>query len=245
MIPMKEKKLKKLLEVEGAVYFTDEGGNIYVEKGSTRHVLSIFDKHLYKLRVFNGIPILEIDGLRMHLVKEFRTPLDYSKEIVRKLGIKSGDTVLDTCTGLGYTAIEASKKSARILTFEISASVLELAEWNPWSEKLFSKKIEIKPGDIAKEIKNLDNNSFSAIIHDPPRFSRAPGLYSKNFYKELYRIAKPGARIFHYVGSVGRGKGRKIAEKVEKKLKQAGFTSIKYDKKLQGLFFKKQAAPRR
>jgi predicted methyltransferase len=240
---MKERKLEKILEKNGAVYFTDEKGNIYVEKGEAKHILSVFDGHLYKLKLFKGIPILEIDGLRMHLVKEFETPLDYSREIAGRLGIKSGDIVLDTCMGLGYTAIEASK-AKRVVTFEMNPPVLRLAEWNPWSRGLFTKRIEIHLGDVAEEIRQLDDDCFSVIIHDPPRFSRAPQLYSVSFYKELHRVAKPGARIFHYVGSLGRGKGRKIAEEVKKRLRKSGFADIKYDERLQGLLFRKPAAPR-
>ncbi len=240
---MKPRKLRKILETrQGAAYFTDDAGNIYVEKGDLRHILSIFDEHLYKLRLFNGVPILEIDGLRMHLVKDFETPLDYSREIVKKLKITREDAVLDTCTGLGYTAIEASGKSGRVLTFEINPPVLKLAEWNPWSEKLFCKEIEIRIGDIAEEIKKLEEESFSVIIHDPPRFSRAPQLYSPGFYAELYRITMSGARIYHYTGSVGKLRGRRIAEEVERRLKRAGFADIKYDERLQGLFFRKKAA---
>ena len=82
---MKEKELKKILETKDAAYFSDEDGNVYVEKGEQRHILSLFDEHLYKLRMSKGIPILEIDGLRMHLVKDFKTPLDYSKEIASNL----------------------------------------------------------------------------------------------------------------------------------------------------------------
>ncbi len=236
--------MKKFLETEDAVYFTDSKGNIYVEKGEARHILSIFDEHLYKLRLFKGIPILEIDGLRMHLVKDFENPLQYSKAIVRKLKIKPKDRVLDTCMGLGYTAIAASK-ARKVLTVEFNEPVKRLAEWNPWSKRLFSRKIEIKIGDVAEEIKQMKDKSFSVIIHDPPRFSKAPQLYSIKFYQELYRVARPGARIYHYVGSVGRGKGRKIAEEVEKRLKKTGFTDMDYDMKLQGLVFRKPAKPPR
>lgn len=242
---MKKIKLSRLLETKGAVYFTDDDGNVYVEKGEKKHILSIFDGHLYKLRVFNGIPILEIDGLRMHLVRDFETPLDYSREVVKKLGIKKGDTVLDTCMGLGYTAIEAAKKAKSVVTFEISGPVITLAEWNPWSRELFTGKTEINLGNISEEIKQLEDNSFSAVIHDPPRFSKAPGLYSVKFYSELYRVSKNNARIFHYTGSVGRAKGRKIHDEVKKRLKKAGFASIGYDEKLQGLLFRKQAGPPR
>ena len=236
--------MKKFLETKDAVYSIDSKGNIYVEKGDAKHILSIFDEHLYKLRLFKGIPILEIDGLRMHLVKDFENPLQYSREIVRKLRIKPEDRVLDTCMGLGYTAIAASK-AKKVITVELNEPVKKLAEWNPWSKMLFLGKIEIKMGDVFEEVKQLKDKFFSVIIHDPPRFSNAPLLYSLKFYQELYRIARPGARIYHYVGSVGQAKGRKIAEEVEKRLKMAGFSVINYDKKLQGLVFRKSAKPLR
>lgn len=219
-------------------YFTDNNF-IYAKKDGELFRLALFDQNYYRLRLFNGVPILEIDGLRMHLVRDFKTPLDYSVEVIKKLNINEDDLVLDSCMGLGYTAIEASKKAARVVTFEISNAVYTLATWNPWSEDLFSEKIEIKLGDVSEEIKKLENGSFSIIIHDPPRFSIAPGLYSSAFYGQLYRISKKGARIFHYVGSVGHEKGRKIEEEVMKRLKTAGFVDIRHNKLLQGLFFKK------
>ncbi len=241
---MKPKKRIFLCRSSGIGYSTD-GNFIYAKKGKDEFRLAVFDKNYYKLRLYNGVPILEIDGVRMHLVKEFETPLGYSGEVVKALGIKPGEVVLDTCMGLGYTAIEASKKAEKVVTFEISDSVYLLATWNPWSDGLFGRNIEIRRGDIHEEIKNLENSSFDAVIHDPPRFSKAPQLYSLAFYGELYRVAGPGARIFHYVGSVGKGKGRKIAEEVEKRLKKAGFANIVYNSRLQGLLFRKQPVPSR
>ena len=173
----------------------------------------------------------------MHLVKEFTNPLDYSKEIAKKLKIKKTVVVLDTCMGLGYTALEAGKKAKEVVTVEISEAVIELAKWNPWGNDLF-KPNNITPihGDIFEEIKQFRDKSFSVIIHDPPRFSKAGHLYSLEFYKELYRISKKNARLFHYTGSVGKSKKRKIHEEVRKRLSAAGFKKIKYEKKLQGLF---------
>ena len=203
----------------------------------------MFDNHYYKLRLFNGVPILEIDGLRMQLVKNFKTPLDYAKEVVNHLGIDSDNLVLDTCMGLGYTAIEASKKAKKVTTYEISQPVLTIAKWNPWSAPLFnSKKIELRQGDISELIKELPEDSFDAVIHDPPRFTHAPLLYSSEFYAELFRVAKPKARLFHYVGSVGASKGRRIEKEVQVRLENAGFIKFKYSARLQGLLFEKGIA---
>jgi len=214
---------------------------------AVEYKLALFDNGFYKLRLWNGVSILEINGLRMHLVKEFKTPLDYSKQVVKRLELHQGktldsrpETVLDTCMGLGYTAIEANSAGAKVTTCEISRAVFTLAKWNPWSEKLFGNSgITIIEGDISEKINDMGDSSFDALIHDPPRFSVAGGLYSLEFYKQLHRVLKNGGLLFHYVGSVGKEKGRRIDEEVEKRLKAAGFKNIKKIKNLQGLIAQK------
>jgi len=231
--------MKFLIRYKGAEYFST-GNWLYAKKGEELTKLAVFDRHLYKLRLFNQIPILEIDGLRMHLVRDFKTPLDYSKEVVRTLGIKKSDTVLDTCTGLGYTAIEAARFAGRVTTCEISAAVIALAKWNPWSDGLFSNgAIEMVQGDSSDRIKGFKDKTFDVVIHDPPRFSHAPQLYSLSFYRELFRVCKKGARLFHYTGSVGENRGRSINAEVSNRLRQAGFREIESNQKTQGIFFLK------
>ena len=221
---------------DGSIEYYADDRFIYAKKGDEEYKLALFDNGFYKLRLWKGIPILEIDGLRMHLVKDFKTPLDYSKLVVKELRVKNGDFVLDTCMGLGYTAIEAYDHGASVTTCEISRAVLTLAKWNPFSQKLFNnEKITIIEGNIAEKIKAMPDSSFDAIIHDPPRFSTAGELYSLEFYSQLYRVLKKGGKLFHYVGSLGKGKGRKIEEEVAKRLKEAGFGKIRFESKLQGL----------
>jgi predicted methyltransferase len=215
-------------------YYTDKF--LYIKKDGELQKLAIFDKHFYKLRLFNGVAVLEVDGLRMQLVRDFKTPLDYSREVVRNLKIKKSDVVLDTCMGLGYTAIEASKFARKVITCEIAEAVYTLARWNPWSAGLFSSpNIEIIMGDIAQSIKSFNERSFDIVIHDPPRFSHAPELYSTSFYQEIYRVMKKNGCLYHYVGSVGAKKGRKIEKGVKKRLELVGFRNIEYKDRLQGL----------
>jgi len=228
--------MKFIAKKDGVEYYTEEEF-IYARKNHEVFKLALFENNFYKLRMFKGVPILEIDGLRMHSVKEFNNPLEYSKQVAKKLKIKKTDVVLDTCMGLGYTAIEASKKAKEVVTVEISDAVTELAKWNPWGNDVFkSNNITPIQGDVFKEVTQFRDKSFSVIIHDPPRFSKAGNLYSLDFYKQLYRVSKKNARIFHYTGSVGKSKKRKIHEEVRKRLSAAGFRKIKYEKKLQGLF---------
>jgi uncharacterized protein len=215
-------------------YYTDKF--LYIKQGTQFHKLALFDKHFYKLRLYKRIPILEIDGLRMQLTKDFRSPLDHPKAVVKELNIKKNDIVLDTCMGLGYLAIEASKLAQKVHTYEISSAVMQLAKKNPFSKNLFSSSINVNIGDIYSEVKGLKDKSFDIIIHDPPRFSHAPALYSAAFYRELFRISKKGTRIFHYVGAPGKHKGRSIEKEVMKRLEKEGFRNIKFNPRLQGLF---------
>ena len=160
---------------------------------------------------------------------------------MKNLKINEVDVVFDTCLGLGYTALEASKFAQHIVTCEISQAVLSLAKWNPWSNGLFeNEKIDIFEADSSEKINEFETGSFSVIIHDPPRLTTAESLYSLIFYKELYRVLKKGGRLFHYVGSLGsKNKGRSIEKEVAKRLESAGFKQIKYNRKLQGLFAQK------
>jgi len=231
---------------DGSITYTTDGNFLYANTGKGEVRLDLFAGHYYKLKPYNGIPVLEVDGLRMQLVRDFETPLDYSLEVVKGLGIPiSGSfTVLDTCMGLGYTAIAASERPAvrLVVTCEVSEAVITLAQWNPFSEHLFMKdgKILVMKGGIDELVKGFEDGLFSFVIHDPPRITHAPELYSARFYAELFRACRGGARIFHYVGSVGKGKGRHIDREVGKRLADAGFSSIRYVPRLQGLYAKKR-----
>lgn len=225
---------------DGSMTYSDDGSFIYAEKDGVVVRLDLFAGHYYKLRPYNGVPILEIDGLRMQLVRDFRTPLDYSTEVVRGLKIppKGDAVVLDTCMGLGYTAMAAAKSPGvkTVVTCEVSPAVITLAKWNPLSDPLWDKNIVVMEGSAAELLKQFADGTFPFIIHDPPRISHAPELYSSNFYWELHRVCAKGGRLFHYVGSVGKGKGRDIGAEVTERLIAAGFREVRGAPKLQGLF---------
>src|SRR3989338_6195 len=80
---------------------------------------------------------VEIDGVRMHQTKN-KIPLQDADEKMAVLGVRRGLTVLDVCTGLGYSAIAAARKGAKVTTIEVDEKDLELARANPDSQALFS-----------------------------------------------------------------------------------------------------------
>jgi uncharacterized protein len=221
--------------LHGAPLEKVKGDFAYMWDGKTLFKLAISGEHYARLRIFNGIPLLEMDGLRMHLIREFKDPLEYASLAVERAKIGNGDVVLDTCSGLGYTAIAAARTGAEVVTIEKSPEVISLAQENPWSRELFnSKKITHMEGDSFECVLEF-NDKFTKILHDPPRLSRAGDLYSLEFYKRIYAAAKDGAFLFHYTGSPGKGKGMRIQDGVMSRLMQAGWKSPKYSGRFQAV----------
>ncbi len=201
--------------------------NLYFIAGGRVFKAAIAGEHFYKL-VPTIPPTIEIDGIRMHRTKDV-TPLEDTLNKVNAVKPKEGEMLLDTCMGLGYTAIEAAKRGAYVMTVEKDPNVLELARLNPWSRELFhSQNIQVIQGDAFDVVKRFKDGSFDVVIHDPPRFSLAGHLYSEEFYRELFRVLKPGGRLFHYVGNPGRRYRRKDLQRgVMERLRKAGFVGVK------------------
>ncbi len=203
---------------------------------------------VYKLvPVKNGAPTHEINGIRMHRVKD-TTPDRSVKRIFNFIPISKWDKVLDICTGLGYTAQEAARRGAEVTTIELDENVLELSRINPWSRDFWKfvdlRRIRIILGDAYQVIGDLPDNEFTRIIHDPPRFALAGELYSLDFYRQLYRVSKPDAILFHYTGNPGEKFRRKSVTKgVIERLREAGWIDVKRVLEIQGVIARKPRKP--
>ncbi|WP_010479356.1 class I SAM-dependent methyltransferase [Thermococcus zilligii] len=210
--------IERIAKDDSSVYFVKSGG---VYKAA------IAGEGYYKL-VPTIPPTIEINGIRMHRTKEVN-PLQDTRNKVNAVNPGEGETVFDTCMGLGYTAIEASKRGAYVITVEKDPNVLELAKINPWSRELFTGgKVQVIQGDAFEVVKRFKDGSFDVVIHDPPRFSLAGELYSEEFYRELFRVLKPGGRLFHYVGNPGKKyRGKDLQKGVMERLRKAGFVGVK------------------
>ena len=91
--------------------------SIYFVRENRVYKAAISGKHFYNLVNTSGAPTLEIDGIRMHRTKN-TTPERDAEQKLTILGLKDG-RVLDTCMGLGYTAIQAHENGAeRIISIE-------------------------------------------------------------------------------------------------------------------------------
>ncbi|MEM4605911.1 MAG: spermine synthase, partial [Candidatus Pacearchaeota archaeon] len=107
-------------------------------------------KKFYQLLPTRTIPTLRISGVPMHRFSK----IDPLEDTLRKISaVKPFGIVLDSCCGLGYTAIYSAKKNEVkiVYTFEIDDNVLEIAKLNDSSKELFeNKKIILKEGDISE-----------------------------------------------------------------------------------------------
>jgi uncharacterized protein len=187
----------------------------------------------YKLVPTDGAPALVVDGILMHRMSRTSPDRDAADK-VRALGIRGG-RVLDTCAGLGYSAIAAARRADFVLALEVDQGVVEVARGNPASAGLFQEPaIHLLLADAAEVLPTLPEGWFSHVLHDPPTLARAGDLYGGAFYRELYRVLRWGGGLFHYVGAPGRGRGRDVASGVARRLSEAGFKT-RIEERLDGV----------
>ena len=181
------------------------------------------------LRPTADAPTTVVAGFPMHRIVG-TTPLADAQAKVRALGRPRG-RVLDTATGLGYTAIELARTATEVVTIELDAAALELARRNPWSAPLFdTPSIRMLPGDATEVVHTFADREFAAVLHDPPTPQLGGKLYSSAFYAELRRILRPGGRLFHYVGDPTTGRASRATAGVARRLTDAGFVEVRRDK---------------
>jgi len=216
------------LSWEAADKIVDSLNNCFALEGINIRTIQAFSEHTsraHSLMPTEGAPTLLIAGFPMHRLKgtePHRDTLSKIKAITPIVG-----QVLDTTTGLGYTAIEASITADQVTTIELDPTALEIARQNPWSRSLFKNpKITQVVGDSFDEIANFPNAHFSRILHDPPTFALAGDLYSGEFYRQLHRVLKRNGRLFHYTGDLESKSGGNVARGVVRRLGEAGFTRI-------------------
>jgi hypothetical protein len=170
-------------------------------------------------------PTMLLGGIPMHRIKD-TDPLRDTREKIKAARPVTG-RVLDTHTGLGYTAMEAARTADQVLTIEIDPTVLEIAAENPWSRDLFANpKITRRLGDCFDVVDELPDGAFDRVIHDPPAFSLAGHVYSRDFYEELQRVLKRRGRLFHYIGNPDSPSGKSVTQGVVRRLKEAGFSRV-------------------
>jgi len=180
---------------------------------------------LCSLMPTRGAPSMLIAGFVMHRIKDI-DPWQHAQRMIAAIAPLTG-SVLDTATGLGYTAILAARAAEGVTTIELDPGVLAIAQLNPWSQELFTNpQITRVMGDACEVVPTFAGERFDRIVHDPPTFALAGELYSGAFYRELYRVLKRGGRLFHYVGDPNSKASGSITRGVMRRLQEADFSRV-------------------
>jgi predicted methyltransferase len=198
-----------------------------VENGAIREIRVYSESigRVYSLMPTAGAPTLLISGIPMHRIKG-ADPWSDTLAKIKAISPVVG-RVLDTATGLGYTAIAAAKTAEAIVTIELDPAVLDVARFNPWSRALFTnQKITQRIGDSFDVVSEFEDGFFTRIVHDPPMFSLAGELYSEDFYRELRRVLRRGGKLFHYIGNPESKSGQSVTAGVIRRLQRAGFSRV-------------------
>jgi predicted methyltransferase len=202
--------------------------NCFLVEDETIKPIQVFSEETNRfcsLYPTTGAPSMLIGGFVMHRIKDV-DPMQDTLKKMRTITPVMG-RVLDTATGLGYTAIEAAKSAEQVVTIELDPGAQEIARHNPWSRALFENpRISQVMGDAFDVVPTFEDESFTRIIHDPPSFSLAGQLYSGEFYRQLYRVLKRGGRLFHYIGDLNSKSGSTVTRGALRRLQEAGFTRI-------------------
>ncbi|MCP3872288.1 MAG: hypothetical protein GY699_03925 [Desulfobacteraceae bacterium] len=228
------------IDVEQLESICSSKNKIFIFQNNQLKPIEVRSDGYYKLVPTTSAPTLEINGIKMHRSKDI-DPLTDAK-LKTELVVKTGDQVLDTCGGLGYSAIFALKAGAKkVISTEKSRSVITIRNCNPWLEKYADERLELIKADICHEIDQFESNRFNSVIHDPPRFTSASGdLYGEKFYHSLFRVMTSHSKLFHYTGSPNKIKRKdKFIKNTMKRLEQSGFKAICFKDNLQGIYAKK------
>jgi len=122
----------------------------------------------------SGAPTMILGGFTMHRIAG--DDMNPTVDTAAKLScfrFFPGASVLDTCMGLGYTALGAARKvgpTGRVVTVEYDVASVEMAAHNPWSKGLFdgTLPVEVHQGDSCEIVRQFPAQTFNFVCHDPP-----------------------------------------------------------------------------
>ena len=181
-----------------------------------------------------GKPTMVLGGFTMHrIVGDQVNPTTDTEAKLSAVKLFKGAKVLDTCCGLGYTAILAARRvgeSGRVITIELDEASIEMCASNPWSKPLFDgslSHLEVIQGNSCELVHCFEQGAFDAIVHDPPaRAICETDLYSEVFYKALKSRLKAGGQLFHYIGSPTSTESGRLYAGITDRLRSAGFSTV-------------------
>ena len=151
-----------------------------------------------------------------------------NKKYIEPLEVKNGMVILDVCFGLGYNTYAALKaaKHLKIIGLEKDTKILEGLQQIKMDKefeiiKKVSKDLEYKDenyeirllvGDATKTIKEV-KEKVDVVFFDPFSPKRNPECWTAKFFKDVFNVMKPGAKLATY----------SCARVVRDNMKKAGF----------------------
>ena len=134
--------------------------------------------------------------------------------------------ILDAGTGLGYTAIAASRHAKSVITIENDRHVLQVQQLNPWSRGLQTKNIEQVHDDVVEYVKECKDSMFDNVILDGGTPRSSGNFFSQEHYNHIRRVLKRGGKLYHYLPDHGVQRGRDFPAEVIARIKKAGFRTV-------------------
>lgn len=190
----------------------------------------------------SGAPTLVLSGFTMHRVSKGVDPYADTRAKLQAFSGALRGRVLDICTGLGYTALHAAREESvsNVVTVERDAMVYDMIQRNPWSRELVAQaqqgRVTPVKGDAEQVVSGFNDETFDVVIHDPPAIAISVGaLYGSDFYAQLFRVAKRGGMLFHYIGDPSSKESGRLFKGVMQRLRDAGFQHVSVDERAFGI----------
>jgi len=108
-------------------------------------------------------------------------------DLIERLNLKAGETILDVACGTGNTAVPAAKKGAKVTGIDLAPNLVEQARARAAAEGVDAT---FEEGD-AEALPYPDNSFDTVITMFGAMFAPRPEIVAA----ELVRVCKPGGRI--------------------------------------------------
>ena len=150
------------------------------------------------------------------------------------LQVKDGYKILDFCFGLGYNSFVATSKckNLQIIALENDFEIINRIADFPYPSKLIktvsyfknlshnktirddkNNIITLILDDAKLSVKTLQSDFFDVVFFDPFSTTKIPDLWSKDLFKEIFRVLKHKGKLATY----------SCAKSVRQNMEHAGF----------------------
>jgi len=146
---------------------------------------------IYDSAFYPGQTFVENESFIPILRTQTKMTWRHEREILPRHGLRSGMTIADICCGIGDFAMLVRKEfdPARIVALDHSMASLDYAR--SVAEDFCVRDIEYTYGDASQMLFENDQFDFVTCRHSLQIFNRPELLL-----RELYRICKPGGRVY-------------------------------------------------